>query len=229
MTGKNWLPASREAKHAMITKTAAFMAVENNRTAIGFGSQTPYGIWYDTQYVPKQTAYLSAYQTWDSPVTSTPVALDNLKDAEKAFFPFYREFYGMMKASALVTDASLEAMGFPPRPAGGRSPHPVDRYFIDLIVKPLANLVISVAFVNRDTGKSIIPYFLTGAVIYYIISDTPVVDQNDLAHSRLASRSPFELIFSPGDRSKTVYLAARWQNRRGELGPWSEIVAAIIP
>ncbi|MDR1103417.1 MAG: hypothetical protein LBL42_06625 [Tannerella sp.] len=229
MTSRKWFPDAREARHAMITKTAAFMAVENNRTAIGFASQTPYGMWYDTDYVPPQTAYLSAYQTWDNPATGTQLAFDNLKDAEKAFFPVYREFYGMVKSSVLVSDASLEAMDFPPRPAGGHTPHPVDKYFIDLIVKPLGNLVLSVAFVNRDTGKSIIPYFLTGAVIYYAVSDTPVTNQNDLTFSRLASRSPFELIFSPEDRGKTVYLAARWQNRRGELGPWSEIVEVIIP
>jgi hypothetical protein len=213
----------------MIIKTAAFMAVEDNRVTVGFGTQTPYGTWYDTHYVPLQTAYLAAYQTWDNPATSTPVAFDNLKDAEKAFFPAYREFYGMMRASVLVTNASLEAMGYPPRSSGGHSHHPVDRYFIDLILKPLGNLVISVAFVNRDTGSSVIPYYLTGAVIYYVISDTPVVNQNALPYSRLATRSPLELTFSPEDRGKTVYLAARWQNRRGELGPWSEIVMAVIP
>jgi hypothetical protein len=229
MANKKWFPDAREARHAMITKTAAFMAVENNRTTIGFGSQTPYGMWYDSDYAPLQTAYLSAYQTWDTPVTSTSMALDNLKDAEKAFFPAYREFYGMVKSSALVSDASLEAMDFPPRPAGSHTPHPVDKYFIDLIVKPLGNLVLSLAFVNRDSGKSVIPYFLTGAVIYYLISDMPVLDQNELSHSRLASRSPFELILTPADRGKTIYLAARWQNRRGELGPWSEIVAVVIP
>jgi hypothetical protein len=229
MANKKWFPDAREARHAMIVKTAAFMAVGDNRITIGFGSQTPYGTWYDTKYAPKLAAYLAAYQIWDNPATSTPVALDNLKDTEGDFFPAYREFYGMVRASALVSDASLEEMGYPPRPAGSHTPHPVDRYFIDLILKPLGNLVISVAFVNRDTGKSIIPYFLTGAVIYYMVSDTPVVNQNDLAHSRLASRSPLELIFSPENRGKTVYLAARWQNRRGELGPWSEIVAVVIP
>jgi hypothetical protein len=213
----------------MITKTAAFMAVEDNRMLIGFGSQTPYGMWYDANYVPKQTAYFTAYQTWDNPATSTPLALDNLKDAEEAFFPVYREFYGTVKASPLVTNAYLEEMGFPPRPSGGHSPHPVDKSFIDLIVKPLGNLVLSAAFVNRDTGSSVIPYYLTGAVIYYAVGDMPVTDQNALPFSRLASRSPLELSFDPEMRGQTVSLAARWQNQRGELGPWSEIVTAIIP
>ena len=62
-----------------------------------------------------------------------------------------------------------------------------------------------------------------------MVSDTPVVDQNALFHSKLATRSPHKFAFPPEQRGKTVYLAARWQNRRGELGPWSAIVSAIIP
>ncbi|MDR2139737.1 MAG: hypothetical protein LBP50_09340 [Tannerella sp.] len=229
MATKSWFPASRKGRNALIMKTTEFTSVEDNRIQIGFGPATPLGAWYGTTYSPGLIAYDTAYRIWNSPATSTPLALDNLKDAENLFFPVYREFYGTVKASPLVTNAHLEAMGFPPRTSGGRSPHPVDRTFIDLILKPLGNLTLSVGFVNRDTGSSIIPYYLTGAVIYYAVGEAPVSDQNALPHSRLASRSPFELIFNPTERGLTVSLAARWQNRRGELGPWSEIVTAIIP
>ena len=213
----------------MIAQTAAFMAVEENRVLVGFGSTSPQGVWYDTYYDPKQTAYLTAYQTWVNPATGTRVALDNLKDAEKAFFPVYREFYGMVKSSALVTNACLEEMGFPPRSEGGHSSHPVDRMFIELFVKPLGNLALSVTFLNRDTGSSVIPYYLTGAVVYFVVGEAPVSSQAELSQSKLASHSPLELTFAPGQSGLTVTLAARWQNRRGELGPWSEIVTAIIP
>jgi hypothetical protein len=138
------------------------MAVADNRITVGIGAQTPRGIWYDAHYVPKEIVYLAAYGTWNNPATGTPVAFDNLKDAEEAFFPVYRDFYGLAKANPLV-------------------------------------------------------------------SNTPVVNHNLLTHSRLASRSPLELSFDPEERGKTVYLAARWQNRRGELGPWSDIISAIIP
>ncbi|MDR0613092.1 MAG: hypothetical protein LBG45_06375 [Dysgonamonadaceae bacterium] len=227
--GKTWFPASRKERHALIAKTTAFTSVDANRILIGFGSDTPNGVWFDIAYIPKLTVYDAAYRKWDTPATSTLMALDDLKDAEKIFFPVYREFYAMAKASTIITNAYLEDMGFPPRPSGSRTPHPVDKTFITLHVKPLGNLVLSAAFEDRDTGKSIIPYYLTGAVIYYAVSDTPVTDQKELVHSQLATRSPLELIFDTTQRGKTVYLAARWQNRRGELGPWSEIIFAVIP
>jgi hypothetical protein len=229
MATRRWFPASRVVQNTLITKTTAFMADGNNRNNIGFASNTPSGIWYDTTYAPKLMRYNTVYQLWQNPVTSTKPVLDDLKDAESEFFSLYRVFYATVKASPLVTNAYLEDMGFPPRPSGGRSPHPVDKLFIDLNVMPMGNLIIKAAFENRDTGSSVIPEYLTGAVVYYLVSDTPVTDQNSLAFSKLATRSPLELTFEPAQRGKMVYLAARWQNRRGELGPWSEIVSCVIP
>lgn len=37
------------------------------------------------------------------------------------------------------------------------------------------------------------------------------------------------LTFDENQRGKTVYFALRWENTRGEKGPWSQIVSSIIP
>jgi hypothetical protein len=205
------------------------MSVEEKRILIGCGPGTPNGKWYDADCVPPLTAYLAAYRTYDNPATNSRVAFDNLKEAERAFYPIYRDFYLMVKHTPYVSDATLEEMGFPPHPSGERSAHPVNKSFIAIFVRPLANLVIQVSFRDCGTNRSAVPYYLTGAMIYYVVSDTPVTNPNLLQQSFLATRSPRRLSFDPKYRGKTVYLAARWQNRRGELGPWSEIVAAIIP
>ena len=213
----------------MIAVTTAFMNVAANRNAIGFEAGGQNGRWYDQTYMPKLILYVAAYNTWANPATSTPVAFDNLKDAEKAFFPLYRDFHATVKASPLVTNGQLEEMGLPRRHSGGRQPHPVDSIFIYLNVIPIGNLAIKVAFENRDTGKSVIPYYLNGALLYYQVSDAPVVDQNELTQSELATHSPYGKVFDPTQRGKYFSVAARWQNRRGETGPWSEIVTVIIP
>jgi hypothetical protein len=51
----------------------------------------------------------------------------------------------------------------------------------------------------------------------------------DLIHSAFDTRSPFTLSFDENQRGKTVYFCLRWENTRGEKGPWSEIVSGIIP
>jgi hypothetical protein len=228
MVKQRWFPAGREARYALINKTAVFMSDGNNRTVIGFAAGTPSGTWYDTVYAPALARYEAAYQLWVNPATSTRLVLDDLKDAESEFFPIYRTFYATVKPSPLVSNAFLEDMGMPPRPSGGHSPHPVDKFFISVNAVPMGNRVVRVTFENRDTGSSVVPEFLTGAVVYYMVSDTPVSDQNMLAFSKLATRSPLKLTFDPSLRGQTVYFAARWQNRRGEVGPWSEIVSVVI-
>jgi hypothetical protein len=205
------------------------MADPENRATIGFAATTPSGAWFDTAYAPKHLIYDVAFQKWADPATSTPMVLDDLKDAEEVFFPLYRTFYGTVKASPLVTNAYLEDMGFPPRPSGGHSPHPVDKLFVNINASPMGNYTIKVTFENRDTGKSNVPGYLTGVVIYYIVSDTPVTNPADLAYSRLATHSPYELGLDPTQQGKTAYLAGRWQNARGERGPWSSIIKIIVP
>jgi hypothetical protein len=35
--------------------------------------------------------------------------------------------------------------------------------------------------------------------------------------------------FEEEERGSTVYIAAAWQNERGNIGAWSEILSAVIP
>jgi hypothetical protein len=209
--------------------TTTFMSDSTNRTRIGFASATPNGLWYDSVYFPKLLTYNTEYGLWVNPATSTPLVHDDLRDAENAFFPVYRDFYGMVKTSPLVTNADLEGMGFSPRPDGNRSRHPVNEMFININVIPFGAYILKIGFENRDTGSSTVHYYLTGAVIFFNVSDTPVTDPNELKQFVLATHSPYKLVFDPSQRGKKVYIAARWQNRRGEKGPWSEIICVVVP
>jgi hypothetical protein len=43
------------------------------------------------------------------------------------------------------------------------------------------------------------------------------------------TRTPYTFPFEYDQRGQTVYFALRWENTRGEKGPWSEIHSTIIP
>jgi hypothetical protein len=73
------------------------------------------------------------------------------------------------------------------------------------------------------------PHGVHGAEICWAILDRPPLSVDELIHSGFCTRSPFKLTFDETDRSKTVYFCLRWESTRGEKGPWSEIVMAIIP
>jgi hypothetical protein len=44
----------------------------------------------------------------------------------------------------------------------------------------------------------------------------------------MATRSPHTVKYTSEQRGLMVFYATRWVNTRGETGPWSEIVSAII-
>jgi hypothetical protein len=47
--------------------------------------------------------------------------------------------------------------------------------------------------------------------------------------SVFSTRSPYVFTFDENMRGKTVYFCLRWENTRGQKGPWSAIYSAIIP
>ncbi|MDR2361331.1 MAG: hypothetical protein LBD91_01215 [Prevotellaceae bacterium] len=55
----------------------------------------------------------------------------------------------------------------------------------------------------------------------------PPTDWEELLHSSFATRSPMRMTFSGHDRGKRLFLAARWENNRGEKGPCTEIFTVI--
>jgi len=74
------------------------------------------------------------------------------------------------------------------------------------------------------------PVGYEGAVIIWDVLDEPPKDpEKDLKRHEMASRTPHVLHFTEEERGKTVYVAMRWQNERGKVGPLSDVVHTIIP
>jgi hypothetical protein len=59
--------------------------------------------------------------------------------------------------------------------------------------------------------------------------DTPPDSLKDLVNSSFDTHTSFTFEFRGDERGKTVYFCLRWENTRGQKGPWSKIVNAIIP
>ncbi|MDR1865854.1 MAG: hypothetical protein LBR08_09835 [Bacteroidales bacterium] len=50
-----------------------------------------------------------------------------------------------------------------------------------------------------------------------------------LIHLTFRTRSPCTFRFDLSDAGKRCYFCLRWENTRGEKGPWSEIISAVVP
>jgi hypothetical protein len=135
----------------------------------------------------------------------------------------------MLKQSLLVTNLDLESMGLPVRPDGTRTPAPVaDRPPLVEVSTPLIGS-LRIDYYDDADRKRAKPRGQHGAEGCWVISDEPVESLGKLSQSTFDTKTPLFLEFDREDRGKRVYLAMRWENTRGEKGPFSPIVSAVIP
>jgi hypothetical protein len=79
---------------------------------------------------------------------------------------------------------------------------------------------------SKSAGK---PPHTIGFEIWRRIGGDTEPTYEEMQFVELATRSPHTLEYPSTDRGKMVWYATRWVNTRGEKGPWSEIVSAIVP
>jgi hypothetical protein len=173
-------------------------------------------------FQPWHTAYVKT----QSPHTAVDTEAKN--DARAAAERLIRAFVNQYLRFPPVTNEDRTAMEIPnhdttPTPI----PVPTTRPEFGLKVKDLRRL--DVDFHDQDSASKAKPYGYDGAVIFWSVLDTPPLRQEDLTRSELATRTPHTLSFEETERGKRVYIALRWQNEKGEKGPWSELQDAIVP
>jgi hypothetical protein len=88
---------------------------------------------------------------------------------------------------------------------------------------------VEVDFFDAETGQKAKPKGVHGVEIKWRMLDIPPSTVEELIYSAFDTRTPFTLEFEENERGRTIYFALRWENTRGEKGPWSDISSAIIP
>jgi hypothetical protein len=224
----DWIPTNHEDLHGQAEQTVGYLTAPV-RNRIGLGAETPIGVWYDTVFIPKCTSFCTAFDNWLNPSTRTKVTSTVLKTEQEDFVTAYRQLYnGFLRKNALVTDADLVSMGLPPHSSGGGKPSKIATTFpwIKILTHLIRHLIIE--FGASETSRAKLDG-QHGAEVVYIVSDEKPTDISQLIHSVFDTDSPLDLEFTEEERGKTVWFAIRWENTRGQKGPWSEIYSAIIP
>jgi hypothetical protein len=227
---KDWVPTSRDKLHRMVSQ-CTIPVIDRNRTRFGMESGTPLGGWYSTEFILKgYDPFAAAFNKWTDPEKRTPLVVTTMKETEKTFIPYLRELRKLMTANPLVTDVDLESMEFPKRPDGSRTPSPVATESPEFDLTPLVGHRLQVNYYRRGSrhkkGK---PKGQHGVEIKWGFSETPALGIDVLAHSIFDTATPLYLGFQGHEGGRMVYIAMRWENTRGEKGPWSPIEGALVP
>jgi hypothetical protein len=142
----------------------------------------------------------------------------------------YRQLYtGYLKGNPLVTDEDLVSMGLPKHSSGGKTPPPPPTSVIEATADTSKIGIVGINFRDKNEKGTAKPKGVHGAEIAWAILEVPPTDWSNLVHSSFDTRTPAQLVFSGAERGKTLYFALRWENTKGDKGPWSEIYNAIIP
>ena len=226
----DWVPRNRkELYDKVVVGTVPYL---NARLArFGMGDATPLGTWYATVFIPEAyEPFVASYGSWENPATRTPIIIVDMKNAEAKFIAQYRKLYRLLKANPLVTDTDLIGMGFHARPDSGRKPAPVAGETPEFSVAAIADHRLRIGYWSDNaTRRGKKPKGQHGVEIRWRFADEPVNDPEELTHSIFSTTSPAILAFNGKDHGRSLYLALRWENTRGEKGPWSAARQAFVP
>jgi hypothetical protein len=227
MPGKDFIPKKQEAFANLASRTLT--VIVEDPPHFGLDDKTPDGKWFQEVLLKSHGVFSGAFNAWRDKSKRTLVISEKLKTAREEFEPLFRQLAGMLKRSPLVSDADLVSMGLPTRHEGGKKPAPVATeapWYHAISRRPRS---VDVEYGNQETGKHGKPDGQHGAECRWMIIDTPrVVHLRELTNSNFDTRTPLVLEFEDEQRGWTVYYAMRWENTRGEKGPFGLIESVIV-
>ncbi|EIP97021.1 hypothetical protein OpiT1DRAFT_05582 [Opitutaceae bacterium TAV1] len=176
-----------------------------------------------------QATWRDAWAAASNPATRTPAAIKAKEEAMAAYIAGIRQFVQeYLTKNHRVSDADRLNMGLPihdttPTPAPVPATRPIgEADFSEYLVHTLR---------VRDSasgGEHKLPHTVGFEVWRKIGGETmPGIDEMHLV--ALALHSPYRAVYPSAQQNQRVWYAFRWVSTRGEKGPWSEIISAIIP
>jgi hypothetical protein len=180
--------------------------------------------WFTARLTPAKQDWDTFWAAWQDPAQRTPLITFEKNARRKVYEPLLRVLVLNLECNTRVSDDQRRAMGIVIR---DRKPTSYPFYLIDLsMIRTLSIFFQALILGGRSRAK---PVGVHGAEMLWAILDTAPTSVDALTHSSFSTHSPFTLTFDESDRKKTVYFCLRWENTRGEKGPWSEIDTAVIP
>jgi hypothetical protein len=96
-------------------------------------------------------------------------------------------------------------------------------------LKPLGGFRAEIHFQDETSpGSRAVPYGCNGALLNYAFGPEKIGGYALLTSTKLITSSPYILELPPEAEGAFLSAACRWQNNKGELGPWSEIMYMAI-
>lgn len=156
--------------------------------------------------------------------TSTKLIVAEKNDVMERIKTSLKRVYGDIPQSVLT--ANDRAILNLQKPTTTRTPAPAPISFPVGQVHNTNRLEHSISFTDED-GKRGRPEKVRGCQIY-CKEGAPVTDEKELRMLTSDAASPYVHKFSIADVGKTFHYWLRWENARGETGPWGPFISGTV-
>jgi hypothetical protein len=175
-----------------------------------------------------QTRWKTAYAAASDPGTRTKGAVKEKQEARDAYEKALRRMIRTyITYNPNISDKQREDMGLPVHKTS-RTPAPVATDPPVVSASDAGPRRVRFDF-GAEKGSAAKPAGQHGTEIASVIADSKPEEIDDLVHSSFDTHTPLFLTFKESERGKTLWFAARWENTRGEKGPWGNIQGIVIP
>ena len=194
-------------------------------------NKTLWGISEDglTKVKSLQTNWVSAFSKASNKQNRTAANVTAKDDArydyEKAIRPFVAQW---LSNNEKVTDSDRTRMGLTVK-TGTRTLTPAPT------TSPVGTIDFSVRlqhtiryYDEASAHSNAKPAGVHGCEIYMKVDGDPPKDVSELTYMGTCTASPYPVKFDRSKAGKTVYYWLRWVNTRGECGPWSVTLSAMV-
>lgn len=221
MSSSDYIPSS-DAEFNLF-QTAFFTVVQPNIAAWGI---LPADV---TALQAKQTVWTTAYAKASNKQNRTAADVQAKSDSRADYEGLIRKFIGQwITNNPKVPDSERQRMGLTVR-AEGRSAAPVPSSRPTGTIDFGTRLQHSIRFVDEHSSTSRAkPDGVHGCEIWMKLGGEAPKTAKELQFKGVCTRSPFVIEFEGTEGGQTAYYWLRWVNTRGEQGPWSSMVSAMV-
>lgn len=176
-----------------------------------------------------QTTFAADMALVASPSTKTAAIVQAKNAAKIGLLATVRPYAQTIANNAGVSTNNKIALGINPRTS---VPTPVTAPTTSpaLTVVSTSQAGTIVRFRDATSSPSVKakPYGVVAMQLFATTSATAITDPTLLGFETVLTKSPFIIPLGSSAAGKTAYFAARWQTKKGLVGPWSAIVSSIV-
>jgi hypothetical protein len=176
----------------------------------------------------KQTVWNAAYAKASILKTRSSADVQDKNDARTDYEKNLRSFISEYLAyNSKITNGDRDRLQIKVH-SSQRTPvsvpvtHPVGEINISSNQRHIIN------YVDSDTNAKGKPAGVHGCEIWKKVGGDTPVDDSEYTYLATVTSSPYIASYGISDISKRVYYRFRWVNTRGETGPWSTPISAIV-